>query len=222
MQTAQASAPHPQSCPSVLRLPANPLSHRISVRIDATSSTNGCPFPRPQLPDPNQKSSPHRSHQKHRYRSNPRHIVEASANRSRQHGRPILRRKPVQYRRIRPATRHLLPQLPNHPVGVRTAHVVALQQHLRTPAYADHLVPKPVEPRRIAGPQHHNTKYANRRRLHPSLKHGAPQPPPAPQPLPAPELLPVSGWAPEPQTCPAPRSPPQSRSSPSENPEIPC
>jgi hypothetical protein len=70
--------------------------------------------------------------------------------------------------RARSTTIHLRVQFANHHWRNRAPNVIALQQHLSTPARADHLVPYLVESRRRISPQHHYRKQTDNSSLHPS------------------------------------------------------
>jgi hypothetical protein len=194
---------------SVLRLPPNPFPQRISANTRPYSAHRHMP-PRPHHPHPNQKSHTQRRQQKNHHRRNPRNIIKPAANRRRQHRSSILRRKPVQDRSVRSTTIHLRVQFANHHWRNRAPNVVALQQHLSTPARADHLVPYLVEPRRRIRPQHRHRQQTDNSSLHPSpeskAKHDEPLPPPATPTPPAPAPHFASCSAPVPRTSLPPQS----------------
>ena len=114
------------------------------------------------------------------------------------------------------------PQLPNHPVRIRTPYMITLEQYLPATTGAHQLMPNLVKPRvRITRPQHHHRQHTNHKSLQRSLKHDPPPllPAPSPQPWPPPALSP--GSAPAPAAFPPPRSTPQSKSSSSADSETP-
>src|SRR5271170_7816724 len=235
---------------SVLCLPPNPFPHRI-IPGPWPCRTHRTTLSRSQCPQANQKSRPNRRQQKHRHRCDPRDVIESPADRSREHRSPILRRKPVEDRSIRPSPIDLRMQLPNHYRRNRAAHVIALQKHLPASAGADHLMTHLLEPRIRRRPQHHHRQQTNhpssREASKPAVQRGthATKWPPSAQELrpeghvlgvslkhdepqlrsPASPLQPVqpsaSDSAPAPGTSPPPQSAPQSRSSSSADSKTP-